>query len=380
MKRLITYTILVCTILLTLCSCVTAPDVIVDGGVNIAAPDCSQTTLTESSLSPSHSNTEYLSIDEYNISCVKKENGTKLETICSIDSNYVLSINAVVDVANVQSVGIYQYLPTSISESQRDALLSAYFGDRIDEVRHNTKGWANQWYLETEHEYYEFGYSRGMKLIFEETFFIRDFKTLIEARDNYMLNSIRESGMNIPVSEAVLMCEHLLITVSDDTYIPSNIRPFKVNSNTNQGMLWILFRKTVDGVPIIADNDLKFYVSDSKVLYMIGSVYDLVPIDLDQKVIPLHDAVARLIDSASQIKLEHGELYLDDKYKDEIPISKITFEYIVLQGTDMPYIVTPIWRFHIGYSDEENLIFEDRIIAINALTGNLISERRRHTL
>lgn len=379
MKRLVLFCMLMCTMIIPLCSCASTPDVMDNNEMSIAAPVQTQTVPTESDSSPSTDNMDPLSIDEYNISCVKKENGKAIETVCSIDNNYILSINAVVDVGDVEKVGLYQYIPVSISDAQRNALFSAYFGDRVDEVIHNTTGWANQWYLETEHEYYEFGYSQGMNLIYEETFFLRDFKTLIEESDNNMLNSLAESGICISLSEAYSMCESLLYTVSDDTYIPSNVRPFKLNSTTNQGMLWIIYRKTVDGVPIIADNDFKFYVSDNKVLHMTGSVYNLAPIDMDQRIISLKDAVSRLIDVSSRINVEDGYLYLDHIYNNEIPVSKITFEYIVLQSTDMSYVVTPIWRFHIGYSEEENMIFEDRIIAINALTGNLIAERRRHT-
>lgn len=41
------------------------------------------------------------------------------------------------------------------------------------------------------------------------------------------------------------------------------------------------------------------------------------------------------------------------------------------------YAVVPVWRFVIGDDEESRIIARDRIILVNALTGELIVDRRR---
>ena len=338
------------------------------------------TSPSETTENPSATSKEPLSVEEYNYQSVHSENDRQVTGSFAIDDTYTLKIDAVVNVSNVERVGMYEYVPASITDAQREALLGAYFGDRIDEVKHNTKGWANQWYIETDHEYYEFGYSFGMNLISEETFFLRDFKKEIREADTRMLGSIGAARMRISMDEAYEMCERLLSTVTDDLYTPTNVRPFKMNPNTDNGMLWIVWSKTIDGIPITADNDPKFYVTDNGVIYLHSTVYDIEPVVLDIEIISLNDAIAHLQENALDINYRSNFMSFENIYSDMIPITEITFEYIVVRGENYRYTVVPAWRFLIGDDEESRLMYKDRIIAINAITGELIAERRRHNL
>ena len=58
-----------------------------------------------------------------------------------------------------------------------------------------------------------------------------------------------------------------------------------------------------------------------------------------------------------------------------LPITKITFEYIL--GYDKSVI--PCWRFYIGSSEDEQNRFGEYILAVDAVSGKIIQERRRHT-
>ena len=338
------------------------------------------TSPSETTENPSAPSKEPLSVEEYNYQSVHSEDGRHITGSFVIDDTYTLKIDAVVDVSNAERVGMYEYVPASITDAQREALLGAYFGDRIDEVKHNTKGWANQWYIETDHEYYEFGYSFGMNLISEETFFLRDFKKEIREADTRMLGSIGAAGMRISMDEAYEMCERLLSTVTDDLYTPTNVRPFKMNPNTDDGMLWIVWSKTIDGIPITADNDPKFYVTDNSVIYLHSTVYDIEPVVLDSKIISLNGAIAHLQENALDINYRSNFMSFENIYSDMIPITEITFEYIVVRDENYRYTVVPAWRFLIGDDEESRLMYKDRIVAINAITGELIAERRRHNL
>ena len=337
------------------------------------------TSPSETTENPSAPSKEPLSVEEYNYQSVHSEDGRHITGSFVIDDTYTLKIDAVVDVSNAERVGMYEYVPASITDAQREALLGAYFGDRIDEVKHNTNGWNNHWELSTDTEFYSFGYSFGKNLISEETFFLRDYKKEIREFDELMLNGISEAGMRISLDEAYDLCYRLLCTVTDDQYAPTNVRPFKMNPNTDDGMLWIVWSKSADGMPITADNDTKFYVTDNDVIYLHGTVYDTVPMEIPDKIISLDEAVASLGNYASYINDPNNFMGFEFIYNDAVPVTEITFEYVVVRDENYRYTVVPVWRFLIGDDEESRLMYKDRVISINAITGELIAERRRFT-
>jgi len=144
-------------------------------------------------------------------------------------------------------------------------------------------------------------------------------------------------------------------------------------------MLWIVYHRVADGMPITAFNDLKFYVLDSGVTYLHGALYDLKKVDIDNKIISLDDAVAHLQKNALHVNDGNNFMQFDYLYDDVIPISEITFEYVAIRNENYEYTVVPVWRFVIGDNEESRLIARDRIISVNALTGELIADRRRAT-
>lgn len=337
------------------------------------------TPPSETTENPSATSKEPLSVEEYNYQSVHSENGRQITDSFVIDDTYTLKIDAVVNVSNVERVGMYEYIPASITDTQREALLGAYFGDRIAEVKHDTNGWNNSWKLSSDTEFYSFGYSFGMNLIAEETFFLRDYKKEIREFDELMLHGINEAGMHISLDEAYDLCYRLLCTVSDDLYAPTNVRPFKMNPNTDDGMLWIVWSKTADGMPITADNDPKFYVTDNGVIYLHGTVYDTVSMEMTDRIISLDEAVTSLENYASNINDPNNFMGFEFIYNNTVPVTEITFEYIVVRDENYRYTVVPVWRFLIGDDEESRLMYKDRVVAINAITGELIAERRRFT-
>ncbi len=337
------------------------------------------TSPSETTENPSATSKEPLSVEEYNYQSVHSENGRQITGSFVIDDTYTLKIDAVVDVSNVERVGMYEYIRHPITDPERDSLLAAYFGDRIDEVKHNTKGWNNHWELVTDTEFICFGYNLSYHGISEDTFSIRDQRVRIEAGDHKMLDSIDAAEMKISLEDAFLMCETLVQSLTDLPYIPDNIRPFKQHQETEDGMLWIIYHRVADGMPITAYNDLKFYVLDSGVTYIHGALYDLKPVAIDSKIISLDDAIAHLQENASRINDRSNFMDFDRLYEDAIPISEITFEYVAIRNENYEYTVVPVWRFVIGDDEESRMIARDRVISVNALTGELIADRRRAT-
>lgn len=335
---------------------------------------------SETTENPSATSQEPLSVEEYNYQSVHSENGRQVTGSIAIDDTYTLKIDAVVNVSNVERVGMYEYIRHPITDSERDSLLAAYFGDRIDQVYHHTVGNSNGWVLRNDKEFIHFGYSLSYHGITEDTFFIRDQYVRIEEGDRKMLDSIDAAGMKISLEDAFFMCDTLVQSLTDSPYTADNIRPFKQHQETEDGMLWIVYHRVADGMPITAYNDLKFYVLDSGVTHLHGALYDLEPVVTDSKIIFLDDAIAYLQKNASHVNDGSNFMDFDRLYDDIIPISEITFEYVVVKHEKYEYAVVPVWRFVIGDDEESRLIARDRIISVNALTGELIADRRRATL
>ena len=85
------------------------------------------------------------------------------------------------------------------------------------------------------------------------------------------------------------------------------------------------------------------------------------------------------VDEAMEILSYNAPLISFDETIDQITISKISMEYVVLKDEEGAPVITPVWRFQIGSNDEERNLKRERIIAINAMSGDFIQERRRHT-
>lgn len=319
--------------------------------------------------------TEILSIEEYNLQLVHQCNESVVSESFMATDKLKFEINASVSTGNVDRVSLYEYIPMTISDAQRSNLLKAYFQERIDEVYHHTVGNSNSWLLFNDTEYYHFGYNRSPQYIDESGFFLINQKVgLVDLTDG-MRESLDDVGF--PLSDAYSQCNVLIEAVVGNTkYMPSIIRPISTARPTVKGAYWIVYRRELDGVPVIANWDLKFFVTQNEVVKMVGTLYEVQELSLEQQIISMDDALASLEKHASLI--DYDFLEISYFFEETIPVSKITFEYLVLPGSDGRYIVTPIWRFQLGETEDQRNILRDKVIAVNALTGELIAQYRGH--
>ena len=319
--------------------------------------------------------TEILSIEEYNLQLVHQCNGSVVSESFMATDKLKFEIDACVSTGNVDRVSLYEYIPMPISDAQRSSLLKAYFQERIDEVYHHTVGNSNGWVLMNDSEYYHFGYNRSPQYIDESGFFLINHKVgLVSVRDG-MRDSLDDVGFPLP--DAFSQCYPLIESLVGDTkYIPSIVRPISTARPTIESAYWIVYRREMDGIPLIANWDLKFFVTQNEVVKMVGTLYEVQELSLEQQIISMDDALASLKNHASSI--DYDFLEISRFFEETIPVSKITFEYLVLSGSDGRYIVTPIWRFQLGETEEQRNIHRDKVIAVNALTGELIAQYRGH--
>lgn len=129
----------------------------------------------------------------------------------------------------------------------------------------------------------------------------------------------------------------------------------------------IFFRRTADGMPIIGYNDLYFLVDSNGIQTISGALYGLTAQPLSSELLSLEDAVASLRENTSLIDF-YGE--------DTLSVGAISLEYIVTLTETQEAVAIPAWRFQIGTNDNSLMINRRRVLAVNAVTGELIQGER----
>lgn len=319
--------------------------------------------------------TDGLNIDDYNMQIVRESNGKEIAQTLVVDENHTLQIDAFVNTSNVQRISNYAYIPAAITDEQRTALFEAYFGDRADEVYHYTYGNANSWILKNENEDYKFGYGREYGLIDAPLFTLRNANIQTSAFPKNMHPQF--SDANISLDEAYAKCNFILPSlVENKLYEPDWVRPFPLPEATDdKGFFWITYRRIIDGMPITADVDLRFFVSENEVIRVVGVLYETEELPFNQKIISAEDAFEILKVNAELINVHNLDGITRHYFSNTIPISEISLEYKVMRNGN-GYVISPIWRFVVGETDEQRQMYRDVLIAVNALTGEIIIETR----
>ena len=316
-----------------------------------------------------------LDIDDYNMQIVRESDGKEITQTLVVDENHTLQIDALVNTSNVQRISNYAYIPAAITDEQRTALFEAYFGERADEVYHYTYGNANSWKLKNENEDYMFNYGREYGLIDAPLFSLRNANIQTSAFPKNM--HLQFSDANISLDDAYAKCNFILPSlVENKLYEPDWVRPFPLPEATDdKGFYWITYRRIIDGMPITADVDLRFFVSENEVIRVVGVLYETEELSFNQKIISAEDAFELLKTNVELINVHNLDSITRHYFSDTIPISEISLEYKVMRNGN-GYVISPIWRFVVGETDEQRMMYRDIIIAVNAVTGEIIIETR----
>ena len=319
--------------------------------------------------------TDNLNIGDYNMQIVQESNGKEITETIVVDENHTLQIDALVNTSNVQRISNYAYIPAEITDEQRTALFEAYFGERVDEVYHYTYGNANSWKLKNENEDYMFGYGREYGLIDAPLFTLRNVNIQTSAFPTNM--HLRFSDTNISLDDAYVKCNFILPSlVGNKVYKPDWIRPFPLPEATDgKGFYWITYRNNIDGMPITADVDLRFFVSENEVIRIVGVLFEVEELPFNQKIISAEDAFELLKTNVELINVHNLDSITRHYFSNTLPISEISLEYKVMRN-ESEYVISPIWRFVVGETDEQRMMYRDIIIAVNAVTGEIIIETR----
>ncbi len=140
---------------------------------------------------------------------------------------------------------------------------------------------------------------------------------------------------------------------------------------TDDGQFFIkaVFRKIIDGMPVTAWHDFitvtgKDSLSPVKIR---GSFYSEERIGLDKPILSINEAITVMQEQFDMIPVQEETLF----------VTKISLEYLSVVSPEGDLLIVPVWRFWAGEDEKERSLRGEEMIAINAISGELIWESRK---
>ena len=391
MKHLVIYAIIAAAILLLL-ACASTPGTIEQDGIIIADPtqieDVTETTHTTTPTLESETTTPTVTdptedkLTTQNNAILTATDGRHIIQSISTADGYKIDINAVVNLSGIEKVDAYEYRLVEFTDERRVQLFDHFFGDLASTAEHNTYAFNDHWKIRFSDEigdYFRFHVNynyNGEYIAQEKNFLLRYHDVNLYPFEDNLLDSVDDVNIAISLDEAIVACDRFAGVISDEQkYTVGYIRPFG-NSGRRQ-YYWIVYKQELDGMPVTSYQDLKFYVDGNGIQEAGGALYTAGDSIMKNPIISLDEAISILNGNASVLDLT--DLTLGNFYTDTIPVTGITLEYMVIKDMYGEPSIVPVWRFLIGSDSDEQSILGDRYIAVNALNGDLIICRRRHT-
>lgn len=323
------------------------------------------------------------SVDQKNSEILAACGGTMVTQTIEISVGGVITINAQIDVDGISRVSHYRYVPLPFTDESRKALLRDWFP---------AEGWdVNKAALyNVEKDAWEFVTPRGESWICQVSVSEIPGEQIMnlekaEERENNTGESIFAAVQidNEAVEEDTLLLlmeitgctpgeieqigKKTIKAVTDmDTYSCNYIHICEESGG--QRYARAVFKQVLDGMPVTVWHNFSTVTKNSAVFpdRGWGSLFSLEEIGLDKPILTPEEAVAAMQEQTDSIP--HQE--------EQILITKISLEYLaVISSAGEPEIV-PIWRFWPGADEAERCRSCERILAVNAVNGEVIWEER----
>lgn len=297
--------------------------------------------------------------------CADKHIQQRIETAEGIS----LVIDSPVTVDGINKVSQYEYILTDINEDIRFQLFKAVFGEIANKAEYDELN--DVWTLTINSGIipdflYHISYSNGGTTIPGEQIIILDnrYYDLYPFEDN-RLPSVFDSKLDFTLDEAENLCRQTVSAIDDNSdYTLSYIHAY--GNNGRRPYLKLVFKQMLDGMPVTAYNDLSFFVDNDGIERVSGSLFSVKEVGLPQTILSVDEALAKL--------------QADFVPESSMIVTDITLEYLTLMYEDGRILITPVWRFWLGANEDERNFMCQKILAINAVTGQLIWEERGHTM
>ncbi len=218
---------------------------------------------------------------------------------------------------------------------------------------------------------YQVSYSNGGTTVSGEQIIILEnrYYDLYPFEDN-RLSTVSDSKVDVSIDAAIGICKRTVNAITNaDNYVADCVQGY--GNNGRRPYYKIVFRYTLDGMPVSGYNDLTFLFDNNGIEMVKGSLFSVKEIGLTKNILSPDEAVERLQEQADFLIFED---------ESQIMVSKVTLEYIVINSPEGKMLITPVWRFWLGNDEDERNFLCHKILAIDALTGELIWDERGHTM
>ncbi|MCI8529784.1 MAG: hypothetical protein HFH82_11650 [Lachnospiraceae bacterium] len=293
-----------------------------------------------------------------------------------------ISIDAQVCADGIDQVSCYQYVPEVFTEEHRNNLLKemhpAETWDVLDAVVYSP-----------ENEAWEFVTPTGKSWIYQIIHSDIQGEDILSHRE---IAADKFSNMKhvFPViDEGNVMDEAtfaMLLKVGD--IAPAEIEQFGLHDigaldkkgsyscefihicETEDGHFFIkaVFRKMIDGIPVTTWHNFSTITGNHSLfpIKIWGSLFSEEEIGLDRPILSVNEAVEAMQEQIDQVPIQEEPLV----------VTKISLEYLSVVSSDGDLLIVPIWRFWAGEDEKERSLRSEEVIAVNALSGELIWEKR----
>lgn len=297
-----------------------------------------------------------------------------------------ISIDAQVYSDGIDQVSCYRYVPEPFTEEMRNALLKemhpAETWNVVEATVYNSEkdAWefmtpaGKSWSYQITHS----DIPREDILCHRETTAVANlspdikqvFPILIEGEgdtiDEYTLSTLSKVADTIPAEIIQFGLYDIGAIDYNDSYSCDLIHVCE----TMDGQFYIkaVFRKTIDGIPVTAWHNFGTITGKGSPfpIKIWGSLFSEEEIGIDQPVLPAGEAVAAMQQQIDQIPIQ----------EEPLTITKISLEYLSVISSDGELLIVPVWRFWAGENEKARSLRSEEIIAVNALNGELIWEKR----
>ena len=375
-KKRMTALILVLLQVVVLTACAEAPNSVDRNGVLVAGnhTDIVDNRSNDSDVPSDNSPAPAIKTPaEENLEIVIASAGQHIELALADSNGNKLCIDADVAVDGVTKVSKYNYVLVPVSEELRQNLFEARFGDRVsefeyDELNHvwtlsNSSSIADYYLYNT---YYPMA---GETVPGEESFSLEYRKVDLYPFDDNLLESVSSSSVTLSLDEVISLCDPLVDAVANlEDYTVDYVHAY--GTNGRRPYYKLVYKRVLDGMPVTGYNDLIFLVDSDGVEKVYGSIFDVEEVGLQEPIISAESAAAVLSHNIAQVSFGDNEI---------LSIGKITLEYLVTQNKMGEASVIPVWKFWLGDTEDQMNLNRGRILAVDAVTGELIQGERGHT-
>lgn len=360
--------------IVALAACAETPDSIDRDGIVVAGTNNDEDKVNDPAV-PSESTSAPASKTpaEESIAIISDSNGQHIKMDVDTPDGNKLCIDAVVKADGITQISKYNYVLVPISEELRESLFAARFGNRASEFEYDELNhvWtlSNSSSVADYYLYNTYNPMAGETVPGEESFSLEYRKVDLYPFEDNLLESVSNSAVTLPLDEVISLCNQLVGAITNqEDYTVDYVHAY--GTNGRRPYYKLVYKRVLDGMPVTGYNDLIFLIDSDGIEKVYGSIFDVEKVELQEPIISVEAAAAVLSGNIAQVSFGDNEM---------LSIGKITLEYLVSQNMMGEALIIPVWRFWIGDTEDQMNLNRGKIIAVDAVTGELIQGERGHT-